>query len=231
MESSTTLQERWMNKDSWFKTLGSSIFIFAMGKNAKVVSAPTNKLHPHFNVFWMQPRVVYDGIEGYDSVDANPGFDGLASNIGVGGYPGLPGYEGYYPAVERKNGFTFVHTVEGPDQEIEEEKITLTERIDDTQAPTTTFPTYQPTQHGDPNLDASHPAKALGPINPNAVQSSPLNPGFPSSPLYLSSIYSPAYPSTPAYEFSPSNPDFPSSPTYPSLIYSSVIEALEIVED
>jgi hypothetical protein len=37
---SATLQERWMNQESWFKTLGSSIFLFAMSKNAKVAPAP-----------------------------------------------------------------------------------------------------------------------------------------------------------------------------------------------
>jgi hypothetical protein len=37
---SATLQEQWMNQESWFKTLGSSIFLFAMSKNAKVAPAP-----------------------------------------------------------------------------------------------------------------------------------------------------------------------------------------------
>jgi hypothetical protein len=37
---SATLQERWMNQESWFKTLGSCIFLFAMSKNAKVAPTP-----------------------------------------------------------------------------------------------------------------------------------------------------------------------------------------------
>jgi hypothetical protein len=47
---SATLQEGWMNQESLFKTLGSSIFLFAMSKNAKVAPAPATgaKILPSF---------------------------------------------------------------------------------------------------------------------------------------------------------------------------------------